>query len=262
MDASSRSRPDISGMTEAIDLGSWIQLKKRRVVVVAVSIVMVAIVLALLSQPILNSRIKARIVVAAQKALHVDPTVKLGSGIAALELLNRRITQFEVSTNSYSTTRISNIGLVASFSGVTLPHGTTCATAKSVNVSASIGANYISKQMTARFKSQAGLTVSKVVHDQGGINVEAGPGGVATIILTPTTSGSNLVLTVKSILLFGQPLAPSRVASIAGKVHPVVPINQVPSYLHLKSVKTSTTALTLYFEGSNAVLHQGSRCIS
>lgn len=237
-------------------------MKKRRVVVATVSVLMVLIVLALVSQPILSNTIKARLAVAAQKVLHVRPTVKLGSGIAVLELLNRRITHFEISTNLYSTTEISNIGVVASFSGVSLPYGNTCATAKNVSVSASIGAAYISKQVTARFKSEVGLTVIKVVLDQGGINIEAGPGGVATIILTPTTSGSNLVLKVKSILLFGQPLVPSRVASIADKVRPVVPINQVPSYLHLKSVTTSATALTLYFEGSNVVLNQGSGCKS
>ncbi len=237
-------------------------MKKRRGIVAAISILLVLIVVSLLSQPILDARIKSRIEIAAQKALNVQPSVTLGSGVAAFELLDRKISSFEISTDSYSTPRISKIGLVATFSEVSLPHGNVCAKAGSVVVSASIGASYIAGQVTARFKAKSQIPISKVTIDQGGINVAAGPGGVATIVLIPKASGQNIILSVKTILLFGQPLAPSRVASLTGNFHQVVPVNQVPRYLHLRSVSTSTSGLTLNFKGVNAVLRHGSSCLS
>ncbi len=216
----------------------------------------------LLSQPILSSRIKSRIEVAAQKALHVTPAVRLDGSIAALELIDHKISKFTLTTDSYSTKRIAKIGLVATFTNVSLPHGNVCAIAGGVSISASIGVNFVATQVEQKFKSQGGLNVAKVTMDQSGINVEAGPGGVATIVLTPTTKGQELILKVKTILLFGQPLSPSKVASLTGNIHPVVPINQVPSYLHLISVSTSASALTLYFQGKDAVLHHGVACLS
>lgn len=237
-------------------------MKRRRRVLVSVSALIVLVVVALLSQPILNGRIKGRIEVAAQRALHVTPNVRLDGGVAALELFDRKITKFVVSTDSYSTTKIAKIGLVATFSNVSLPHGSVCAIAGRVDVSASIGTSEVARQIESKFRGQSGLTVARVTMDPSGINVAAGPGGVATIVFKPTTRGQELILTVKTILLFGQPLSPSRVASLTGNIHPVVSVNQVPSYLHLTSVNTSATALTLNFEGRNAVLHHGSGCLS
>ena len=192
-------------------------MKSKRVKLVSLGSVVIVVLLLIFSQPILNSRIKARISTAAEKALHVRPTVTLGGGIAILDLIDRKVPSFSISTNSFSTTRVSNITLVGSFSEVTMPHGSTCATAKSVKVSAAIPAGAVAKQVVSKFRSEASLSVTKVTVDSAGIHVSAGVDGIISLLLVPKVSGNNLDLSIESILLFGQPLSASKVKSLTGE---------------------------------------------
>ncbi|MFI1064341.1 DUF2993 domain-containing protein [Streptomyces spororaveus] len=194
---------------------TWAALRRRLVLTVTVTVVLLAVVATGTAEYTVRHRIQSRVAKAAP-GLGDDVSVGVADGWALWDLAHGSIPRLDVSSDDARVGRLSQVRVRARLDDVRLG-GTTTVAASHVDVTVS------TQSLAAAIRGAVpSVAVAAVTTDpaKGTVLADVGPGGLGRLTLRPVLADGKVTLAVNGLTLFGRPVPTDRFGIGAGGFGP------------------------------------------